>query len=267
LERVGGELGLDPLETALGIVRVANTEMTRALRVISVERGLDPREFALVAFGGAGGMHACALAEELGMDTVLVPRAAGVLSALGLAISDVRRDYARPHLRTLDDLDRAELDRAFGELEERAADDLEAPRFDRGADLRYRGQSFELTVDADDPDELAGRFHDAHERRYGYRMEEESIEIVTLRLAATVEVEKPELRERGGKESSPPGSRRANFDGDWHEVEVHERAAMGVGSEVSGPAIVELPEATCVVRPGWSGSVDEAGTLVLEAER
>ena len=264
LERLGSKLGLDALETALGIVRVANAEMTRALRVISVERGLDPREFALVAFGGAGAMHACALADELGMRTLVVPKAAGVLSALGLAISDVRRDYVEALLSPLDDLDADRLESAFVELEERAREDLDDPRLARGADLRYRGQSFELTVDAGELDELAARFHEGHEQRYGYRMDEEPVELVNVRLTATVAVEKPELREEPADGDGRCGRRRASFDGDWAEVEVFDRAAMGAGAEVAGPALVEFPEATCVVAAGWAGRVDEAGSLVLE---
>src|SRR4051812_16694743 len=162
LGRLGEQLGLDALETALGVIRVANAEMGRALRVISVERGLDPREFALVAFGGAGGMHACALAEELGMRRVLMPRAGGVLSALGLAMSDLRRDYVRPLLCSLDELDR--LDEPFAEMERAAREDLDDPELRRLADLRYRRQSFELRVDASDPGELAERFGAAHDR-------------------------------------------------------------------------------------------------------
>jgi N-methylhydantoinase A len=264
LAQVGGRLGLDPVETALGVVRVANAEMTRALRVISVERGLDPREFALVAFGGAGGMHACALAEELGMGTVLVPRASGVLSALGLAISDVRRDYVRPFLSALDEADEGELEASFGELEEAGGRDLEEPRPRRRADLRYRRQSFELTVEADDLGALGDRFHAAHERRYGYRMEDEPIEVVNLRVIATVEVEKPELREERAAGEAEPGSRRVVVDGEEHEAAVLDRDALGAGSEVEGPAVVEFREATCVVRPGWRGAVDEVGTLALE---
>src|SRR3954469_22104354 len=171
LGALGEKLGLDALETALGVIRVANAEMGRALRVISVERGLDPRDFALVAFGGAGGMHACALAEELGMRRVLMPRAGGVLSALGLAISDVRRDYVRPLLCSLDETRR--LEDPFAEMEKAAREDLEDPELRRLADLRYRRQSFELTVDASDPGELAERFGAAHDRRYGYRMDDE----------------------------------------------------------------------------------------------
>jgi N-methylhydantoinase A len=258
LERLASELGLDALETALGVVRVANAEMGRALRVISVERGLDPREFALVAFGGAGGLHACALAEELGIPALLVPRAGGVLSALGLAMSDVRRDAVRPLLGG------AGAEECFSAMEEQARADMDDPQLRRRADLRYRGQSFELTVEADDIDAVEERFGEAHERRYGYRMEGEAIELVNARLIATEPVERPELAEAEPDGEADAGTRRANFDGDWQEVPVLRRAGMGEGFEVQGPAIVEFAEATCVVRPGWSGAIDGSGTLVLE---
>jgi N-methylhydantoinase A len=265
LKRLGEKLGLDAQETALGIVRVANAEMVRALRVISVERGLDPREFALLAFGGAGGMHACSLAEELGMETVLVPRAGGVLSALGLAISDLRHDYVRPYLTLLEEVDAGEFEGRFAEMEDVAAEDLEDPEFTRRADLRYRGQSFELTVQADPLEKLEERFHAAHEQRYGYRMDDEPVELVNVRLIATVPVEKPGLDEPAAEGEAVSERREANFDGEWGEVPVYDRERMGEGSEVEGPAIVEFKESTCVVRPGWSGAVDGVGTLVLES--
>ena len=265
LAALGEKLGLDTQEAALGIVRVANAEMVRALRVISVERGLDPREFALLAFGGAGGMHACSLAEELGMETVLVPRAGGVLSALGLAISDLRHDYVNPYLVGLENVDEEEFEKKFENMESSASEDLEDPEYDRRADLRYRGQSFELTVEADSLEKLEERFHAAHEQRYGYRMDDESVELVNLRLISTVPVEKPELDEPAPEgEEKESGNRQANFDGEWQEVPVLDRERMGKGSEVSGPAIVEFKESTCVVRPGWRGAVDGVGTLVLE---
>jgi N-methylhydantoinase A len=267
LARVGEQLGLDVLETARGVVRVANAEMVRALRVISVERGLDPREFALVAFGGAGGMHACALAEELGMTTILVPRASGVLSALGLAISDLRRDYVRPLLMALENARATDVEAAFGELERQASADLEHPRTQRRADLRYRRQSFELTVSAGDLDGLAERFHAAHEQRYGYRMDDEPVDLVSLRLVATVEVEKPQLRAQAAGGDPELGERRVNFDGEWDVVTVSSGERLDAGAAVEGPAIVEFAEATCVVRPGWGGAVDPAGTLVLERGR
>jgi N-methylhydantoinase A len=247
-------------------VRVADAEMVRALRVISVERGLDPREFALLAFGGAGGMHACSLAEELGMETVLVPRAGGVLSALGLAISDLRRDYVSPYLTALEDADQRALKERFEAMENSAAEDLEDPQYTRRADLRYRGQSFELTVEADALEKLDERFHAAHEQRYGYRMEDESVELVNLRLISTVPVEKPKIEEPDPKGNIETGRREANFEGGWLEVPVLDREKMGRGSEVGGPAIVEFKESTCVVRPGWRGAIDNVGTLVLEKE-
>ena len=266
LSSLGDTLGLDAEEVALGVIRVANAEMVRALRVISVERGLDPREFALLAFGGAGGMHACALAEELGMETVLVPKAGGVLSALGLAISDLRRDYVRPYLVDLEEVDEEEFEERFEDMEGTASRDLEDPEHTRRADLRYRGQSFELTVKAGSLEELEERFHAAHKQRYGYRMDDERVELVNLRLTATVPVEKPEPQEPPAEGKAKPGRREANFDGEWQEVPVLDRERMGKGSEVAGPAIVEFKESTCVVCPGWRGAVDGVGNLVLEKE-
>jgi N-methylhydantoinase A len=266
LARVGEELGLDALETALGVVRVADAEMVRALRVVSVERGIDPRELALAAFGGAGGMHACSLAEELGMGRVVVPRASGVLSALGLAVSDLRRDLVRPLIADLEEIAGQELEDAFSQLEEEARDELDEPRLRRRADLRYRRQAYELTVDADDAGELAARFAEAHERRYGYAMPDEPVELVAVRVVATVPVERPELHEEPASGDAESGRRRAHMGGEWGEVRVLDRDRMGAGSEVKGPAIVEFREATCVVHPGWAGAVDEAGSLLLERE-
>jgi N-methylhydantoinase A len=256
-------LDLDPVEVARGVVAVAEAEMVRALRVISVQRGLDPREFALVAFGGAGGLHACALAEELGMRTVLIPRASGVLSALGLAISDLRRDYALPLLARLDEVAPAEVEDRFALLERRACADLDGPVLERRADLRYAGQSFELTVGAADLPGLAERFAGEHERRYGYAMPDEQVELVTVRLVATVRGEQPDLEEPPPPDPGPVRRRPASFDGDRREVAVLRRDDLGAGSALEGPAIVEFAEATCVVRPGWRGVVDGVGTLVL----
>ncbi len=194
--------GFDPAD----VLEVVNAEMLRALRVVSVERGHDPRDFALVAFGGAGPLHACALAEELGIGTVLVPAAAGVLSALGLVVSEERRDSVRSYVCALEDA--GELP-ATGE-----------------ADLRYRGQSFELTV-ALGP-ELEQRFHLAHEERYGYADRDRPVELVAVRTADV----------RPGPELVLPPAEPLN---------------------VSGPALLELDGATCWIPPGWVGVRD--GTL------
>ena len=270
LTAAGEPLGLDAVQAAEGIVRVADAEMVRALRVISVQRGLDPREFALVAFGGAGGMHACSLAEELDIATVIVPAAAGVLSALGLAISALRRDYARALPAHLDAIDTERVQAAFTELEAQASADLPDPACERRADLRYARQAFELTVDAADLDALGERFAAAHEHRYGYRMDGEPVELVAVRLTATVAAPAPspiEITARAPAEARAAGRRRARFDGEWIEVVVHDRAALGAGDRVDGPAIVELTESTCVVRPGWAGAIDDAAALVLERRR
>jgi N-methylhydantoinase A len=192
------------------VIAVVNAEMLRALRVVSVEQGHDPRDFALVAFGGAGPLHACALAEELGIEAVLVPEAAGVLSALGLAASDERRDAVRAFLCPL-----AEA----GELPDEGE-----------ADLRYKGQSFELRVPLQ-PD-LAAAFHRAHEERYGYADPAREIELVAVRTAHV---------------SPGPtlGLRTAH------------------GYTCAGPELVELPGASCWVPAGWAGETDAHGTLVL----
>jgi len=271
LARVGERLGKAVGEVALGVVRVANAEMVRALRVISVERGLDPREFTLVAFGGAGPLHACALAEETGIGRVLVPRASGVLSALGLAISDLRRDYVRPLLGRLDQLDPAGLGDAWGDLEDLATRELggggEQPVLTRRADLRYRGQSFELTVDVEEVEDLGERFHQAHLRRYGYRIDDEPVEVVNLRLVAAVAAGKPRLSAEPARGGRRAARRRVNLDGTWQEVAVLAREELGGGDRLDGPAVVEFAEATLLLRPGWRAAVDEAGTLVLERDR
>jgi N-methylhydantoinase A len=226
---------------ALGVIRVAEAEMARALRVVSVERGIDPRSLALVAFGGAGPLHACSLAEELGMERLLVPLASGCLSALGLAAADLRRDYVVPPSVP------------FEELQARAQEDLPGAVQRRLVDARYGGQSYELTVDADG---WETRFPGAHEQRYGFRLDAD-VELVNRRVVAVRSRPRPELR--GQLAGGAPGTRRACLDGNWLDLPVH-----GPGFAVVGPAIVELPGSTCLVRPGWAGRPDGAGTLVLE---
>jgi len=194
-----------------------------------------------------------------------VPRASGVLSALGLAISDLRRDYVSPRLGALDAVEAGDLEEGYRELERLARGALEDPEIVRRADLRYRRQAFELTVDAGELNSLGERFHAAHEQRYGYAMPEEPVELVTLRVVATVAVPKPELREPAAEAAaSASARRRVNVDGSWQEVDVLAREGLGSGSEVAGPCLLEFAEATCFVRPGWSGAIDAAGTLVLE---
>ncbi|HKA68855.1 MAG TPA: hydantoinase/oxoprolinase family protein [Actinomycetes bacterium] len=265
LGRLGAQIGLTDVAAAAGVVQVADAEMVRALRVISVARGIDPRGMSLVAFGGAGGLHAVALAEELGIGRVLVPEAAGVLSALGLAISDLRRDLVVTLRTPLDRLDPDRVGAARDRMAARVTAEFDRPSLELRADARYRGQSFELTVPAEPLATLAQRFHGTHEQRFGYRMDGEAAELINLRLVATAAVPKPALRSAPASgDGSMLGRRIAVIGGREHTVPVLARAGMGAGSEVVGPAVVEFSEATCLVRPGWHGRVDPIGTLVLE---
>ncbi|WP_277555026.1 hydantoinase/oxoprolinase family protein [Halobaculum limi] len=265
---------------ARGLLDVANANMRRALRVVSVERGYDPREFALVAFGGAGPLHATALAEALDIPEVIVPRAAGVLSALGLLISDVVYDYSTSMVRRWDVVDAAALRDAFAEFEAEGRAELrDAGRvddemaFERTLDLRYAGQSFDLSVPVEGDltdDELAAveeRFHAAHERRYGHASPEEPVELVTVRLRARGLVEPPDLaaESRGGDPADAMAeTRRVGFDGGDRETPVYDRARLPTEATVDGPAVVEGSESTVVVHPGQRARVDGDANLVVE---
>jgi N-methylhydantoinase A len=241
-------------EAAEGIVAVAVNAMVQALRVVSVERGHDPAGASLLAFGGAGPLHACELAAQLGATRVLCLPASGVLSAVGLAAAERRRDASRSLLQPL--ADAADLKALVGELAERR--DGEEVR--GAADLRYAGQSFELLVPFDEPSELEEAFHAEHERRYGHADRDRAIELVTLRAAAVAPGAEVTLVATGDVER---GTRTIRWDGDDIEATVLSGTGLPPGTTVEGPAIVEFPETTCLVPPGWSGEADDHGILEL----
>src|SRR4051794_12424820 len=243
-------LDLSSSETAAGVARVAGAEMARAVRVMTVERGVDPRELALLAFGGAGALHAAAIADELGMTRVLVPSASGVLSAVGLIAAERRRDLVESVLLAGGDLTAAAAADVVERLAERGRDELDAPDAEIRAsyDLRYAGQAFELTVPGaarPDPDALRKAFDEAHDERYGYSDTDAALELVTVRVAAALPA--VDLPETPRGEHEDKGEREALFDGEAHET----RGVAGVPDELDGPGIVELPESTVVVPPGW----------------
>ena len=254
-------LGVEALAAAEGIVRVANQEMVRALRVVTVERGIDPRGFALLPFGGAGPMHAAEVAAELGVERILCPRAGGVLSALGLCASERRRDTARTVM-----LSGAELsaERVAAEVEGLAAtlaDGIEEGEPEVVYEMRYAGQAFELPVPGPprpDPADLAERFAAAHEERYGHRDPSGEVVLVHIRLAMVETVARPELRAAPG--SLEEATRQVRFAGEWHETRIL-RGEPPAGLALAGPAVFELPEATFVLPPGWRAQVDEHGTI------
>ena len=266
LARLGSELGLDELATAEGIVRVANQEMVRALRVVTVERGLDPRHFALLPFGGAGPMHAAEIAAELGVERILCPRAGGVLSALGLCASVRRRDTVRTVM-----LSGAELSA------ERIADEVQALINGLGGDsagepqavyeMRYAGQAFELSIPGPtrpDPADLAERFAAAHEKRYGHRDPGGEVVLVHIRLALVAPGAHPRPAAAPGGRAEE-SRRKVRFDGDWVSARIL-RGEPPAGTHAAGPVVFELPETTLVLPPGWRAEVDDAGTIRAERQ-
>jgi N-methylhydantoinase A len=242
--------------------------MVRALRVVTVQRGIDPRRYALLPFGGAGPLHATQIAEELGIETIVCPRASGVLAALGLVVSPRRRDVQRTLLLAGDELTADAIAEAVSELGEQAREALSAPDADLGVtyELRYRGQAFELAIAGStegQPGELRQAFEAEHEDRYGYSDSDQVLELVTIRVTATVPGAEVTLADAGTGADAQQSRRRATVDGDEIDVVVL-RGEPGPGTEIAGPAVVELPEATLLVSDGWSGSVDDTGTIRLE---
>jgi N-methylhydantoinase A len=275
-ERVARPLGLTLEAAACGILDIVNNNMVGAIRLVSVERGHDPRELALVPFGGAGPLHGAELARLLGMRTVVIPRHPGVLSTFGLLGTEVRNDYARTSLQKPPDYDRAAIAAVYADLERQAkrwlADEgvpVARRRLSRLADLRYRHQGFEITVPwperdlAIDP--LIARFHAAHERLYTYALPDAPVEIVTLRLGASGRVRRFALPERSETPVRRLRTTRAvYFAGHgWIQCQCLDRDTLESGSAVRGPAIVEQPDSTTVVLPGQRARADRFGTLVV----
>ena len=266
--RLASELELDRLECAEGIRRVAGAEMIRALRVVTVQRGIDPRGYALLAFGGAGPLHAVQIAEELAIETILCPRASGVLAALGLVVSQRRRDAQRSVLWSGEEITQSAIRDAVEQLGQQARQALGESSSELHAtyELRYRGQSFELAIaggpDAR-PEELREAFEAEHEDRYGYRDPDQALELVTIRVTATTAGAEVALTDPGSAQELERGSRRARIDACEVELEVL-RGAPAPGTEASGPAVFELPESTVLVPGAWRAEVDETGTVRLE---
>jgi N-methylhydantoinase A len=265
LAALGAEVGLSADDMARGVVDVTNANIDRALRHVSIARGHDPRAFTLVAFGGAGPLHACAVAEQLEIPRVLIPRHPGVLCALGLLVADVTRDYSRTALQPVTAAGRAALDRQYGALFQQAYDDLHAEGiadadmvFHALADLRYSGQSFELTVPL--ADDLAAAFHDAHQARYGYALAERPVELVTLRVQAVGRVAKPVLAPEPVVPRQLTAAASSRLPG-------YDRDVLLPGASFVGPALVHQLDSTTFVAAGWSARVDGYYNLILEQAR
>ncbi len=290
LADIAAGIGASAGDAALGIIRVVNSNMERAIRAISLERGYDPREFTLIPFGGAGPMHACELAAELGIPRVLVPGHPGILSALGVAIADVVKDYSRTVMLRGADLEPARLETEFHGMEQLARAELVAeglPAGDMAArrflDVRYVGQSFELTVDCpaldrdDDRNDdacaglaasISDEFYEAHWQRFGYADRALPVEIVNLRLKLELAMDKPRLEPAPAQDVDAShaviGVAGAVFAGGPAATTLYDRERLQTGNRIAGPALLLQLDTTIVAPPGWSGVVDAYGNLLLE---
>ncbi|MBN1138794.1 MAG: hydantoinase/oxoprolinase family protein [Anaerolineae bacterium] len=286
LAGLGTQMGIGATAAALGVIDVANANIDRALRRVSVARGYDPREFTLLAFGGAGPMHGCAVAERLEIPRLLVPRYPGVLCAFGMLTADVLLESSRSVLGTADDADQeaclAELERQLAEMIARGRADLrqEGIAPDRMilnglADMRYRGQSYELTVPfrGASAAHLRADFDAAHARRYGHAMPERPVQVVTVRLQAVGLVDKPVLvteplpSAKASGHEALLGHKRAvcSDDGRERQVSLYDRERLLPGARFDGPALVVQLDSTVWVAPGWSATVDGYQNIILRA--
>jgi N-methylhydantoinase A len=275
------EVGVD--EAALGVIRLANANMIHLLKLVTVRRGRDPRDFAMVAFGGGGSMHAMALARELQVPRVIVPPAPGHFSAWGMLMSDLRHDLVQTRFVRVHDVDLADLTGGWQELEDRMLETFADEGFEpadvtfvRTADMRYAGQEHTVNVpvpadelDEEQREEIERRFHDLHEQLYTFRLSS-PIEIVNFRLTGFGRVSKPELgriSSDGDAERALKGAREVDFDElGWQEARIYERDRLPAGAQLDGPAVIEEPAASTVVFPGQRVQVDEYGNLFVETE-
>ena len=276
-------LGISIETAAQGVIDVANASMQRALRVVSVERGYDPREFGLVAFGGAGPLHATAIATALDIPRVIIPQTAGVLSALGLLISDTIYDFSNSHVRPWDVVSPTTLSTMFTEFisDGRAQLDAEGISpdqmcFERSVDLRYAGQSFELSIsvppgeiDTETLSVIESRFHSAHERRYGHADKTKPLELVTVRTRARGSTTEPDLTVTTPETNTAVSdavieTRSVWFDGQQRETPVYDRSQLPPENTLTGPAIIDDAQSTTVIRPEQTAEIDTYGSVIIE---
>ena len=282
-EKCADPLNLDLVEAAHGIVEIANAAMVNALRLVSVQRGYDPRDFVLTAFGGAGPVHANRLAAEIDVPTTIIPMSPGTTSAMGLLVTDLKHDYSTTLIQHVNQLDTAAVEETYQELEAQGGTSLEREEvrpedisFLRQVDMRYVGQSYELTVplpaeqlDASKIDRVLEQFHVEHDRAYGYSAPTEPVEFVNLRLTAIGKIAKPRLRELEGNNTDIAAAQKATRSvyfaesDSYVECPIYDRYRLGPGCVLTGPAIVEEIDSTTVIHPGYRAQVDRFGNLIL----
>ena len=283
-EKIADPLNVSIEQAASSIIQIVNNSMSEALRIVSVERGHDAREFALICFGGAGPLHAAALAEELQIKEVIVPPIPGAFSALGLIGSDISRDYGKTFFSILDETEPNTLEASYLELEKSAREMLSKTNVPeenwilrRSMDVRYVRQAYELNVDVSNPitsqnfSALPELFHEKHATTYGHANKEERIQIVTLRLSAKAKL--PELKIRQSTKTDLADTTKKRFREVWVEktgkitTAVFDRANIQLGTTIEGPAIVESLESTLVIPPDWTALMDTNGFIILSFAR
>jgi len=282
ITNLGEELGLSLEACATGVLEISAWNQANALRQVTVSRGLDIRDFTMVTFGGSGSLLACRLVDILGLDGVLVPLNPGNLSAYGLLTVDVRNDYVQTAVARQSSLVPADVGAVFDDLTAKADAALSREGFPeleriflRTADVRYYGQAYEVRVDVPEGsiDEklfmaVAGTFHDEHKALYGYDFREDArqeVEWVNLRVTGVGPIGRPGLQELSpgaGAEQARTGTRRVYFD-DWVDAPIYDRASLGAGDEVAGPAVLEEFSSTVPLHPGFTARVDDYGNLLI----
>jgi len=282
-EKIAAPLSKNLAEACQGILDVANSNMIRAIRVSSMEKGLDPREFALLAFGGAGPLHAADLAEELGISTVIVPEMAGLFSAKGLLVADIKNDYSVTKLSKIREMDKGDLIAGFEELKERAISEFEREKllsekvyFGASLDMRYSGQAYEVNIpileslDQLSLEKFEKGFHQAHEQLYWWSDLSRPVEVVNLRISAISEVPKIKPHQRESKGRNPDGAAlhgvRPVFFKEFQsfrETKIYRRAFLESGNVIEGPAIIESFDTTAVILPSHRAVIDGLGNIVI----
>ncbi len=277
-ETLGGEIGLSATELAEGMIAIGNAKMADAMRTITIGRGIDPREFTLVAFGGAGPMHAVELARELDIKQILVPRFPGTFSAWGMLQSDIRHDFSATHYAISNDVDTNQMTALFrGMLDDgtKTLTEEGVPHarmeFVRSVDLRYVGQEYTISVpldDAIDLDAAIEKFHDLYQSRYGHALHGSAVEIINLRLAAIGRLERAEssASEQQSSEEALAAHRDIIFNGQSHHSPIYKRDRLPKGEELKSPAVVEETSATTIIPPGYTFQIDDIGNLLIQAE-
>ena len=271
--KIAGQLGVPVEQAAEGIIELANEHMARALRVMSVQRGVDPAEFVLASFGGAGGLHVCALAESMEMRRAIVPVHAGVLSALGMLVASPSRELSRTLTHMLSDCDAADVQKTFTELQQKALDDMAGELQGISCttlysmDLRYKGQSFTLNLPCDhqrlDFMQLEQQFHQKHEQRYGHVLDI-AVELVNVRVSVRGEAPPFKLPALNSEQASSP-IQQVSLHGIEKPVDVFQREQLAVDQQITGPALIVEKVSTSYVAPGWQCVVDGWGNLLLDA--